>query len=1121
MPRLNSTRQLRHLRNMLQSDRDRRSLHLTICAGTACRASGSAILLQAVQGYLLQHGLVDRIALHATGCHGFCEMGPFLLVEPQQTFYAQVRTEHVAEIIEAALAGEFVEHRLYRDPHTGRICYHRDEIPFFKHQQRTILGMSQQIDPSRIHDYIQHGGYAGLERALDRGGDQRRAAREPQFGGNGSSQSADSAGRLPYPEGPYAGSAWVVDQVTQSGLRGRGGGGFPTGRKWEMLARQPGPRGKLLVCNADEGDPGAYMDRSILEGNPHCILEGMLLGAYATGATEGIVYVRSEYPLAIQHLNIALHQARELGLLGKNLLGTDFSFDIQLVRGAGAFVCGEETALIHSVEGRMGEPRQRPPFPIQKGIDGKPTVINNVETWANIPVILQQGAEAFAAIGTPDNSGTKIFSLVGKIKNTGLVEVPMGITIGQIVHDIGGGPVGKAKIKAVQTGGPSGGCIPADQFALPIDYETLAQAGSIMGSGGMIVMDETTCMVDVAKYFMNFLREESCGKCFTCRKGTQRMYEILDEITQGRGTPEHLTLLEELALVVRDTTMCGLGQTAANPVLSTLRHFRDEYQRHVVDKRCDAYVCGDLVGAACQSACPLETEAWRYVALVEKGRYDEAYCVIRQANPLPSICARVCDRPCEQHCQLGTTGAQSVGIRAIKRFVTDRVAPEVWQDERARGAAARGREGPAASRPVAIVGAGPAGLSAAHELTQLGYPVTLFDTEAEPGGMLLSCIPAYRLPRDVLRREIATVLQDGVTLRCGAQLGRDMTLDGLFADGFGAVFLGIGAAKSWQLDLAGEELSGVYSSMEFLKAFNLRGEEWAGGAVGIIGGGNSAIDAARVALRQRQVQGVRLLYRRTTRDMPAFAEEVEAALEEGIELETLVSPVKIRYIEAALREGVQVETMVSPVRIHARDGRLVGIECVRNRLGQMDASGRRRPVPIAGSEFTLPLNTLIVAIGERPDSQPLAEMGLEIDRSGRLVVDPRTLAASRPGVFGGGDLVTGPNTVIDALAAGRRAARSIDRYLRGLPLEQPAEIRLPRVFVEPASGETEADGEQPRIEPATIPAPSRQKNFVEVELALSAEQARAEARRCLRCDLRFTRPAQEGAPCHAGKSGSA
>jgi NADH-quinone oxidoreductase subunit F len=382
--------------------------------------------------------------------------------------------------------------------------------------------------------------------------------------------------------------------VKESGLRGRGGAGFPTGVKWGLLAKQRNGQSKYLVCNADEGDPGAYMDRSVLEGNPHSIIEGMLIGALGTGATQGVIYVRTEYPLAIKHLIIALRQARETGFLGEKILGTDFSFDIQMVKGAGAFVCGEETALMRSIEGKIGEPRQRPPYPVQKGINGRPTAINNVETWANIPVIFEHGAAKYAKVGTEGNRGTKIFSLVGKIRNTGLVEVPMGMTVGELLHDIGGGPAGKSEIKAVQTGGPSGGCIPASMFDLRIDFDSLASAGSIMGSGGMIVMDEQTCMVDVAKYFMKFLKDESCGKCFTCRKGTQRMWEILDDITCGRGTMEQLDLLEELAETVRDTTMCGLGQTASNPVLSTLRYFREEFVTHVERRFCPAHVCRDL-----------------------------------------------------------------------------------------------------------------------------------------------------------------------------------------------------------------------------------------------------------------------------------------------------------------------------------------------------------------------------------------------------------------------------------------------------------------------------------------------------------------------------------------------
>ncbi len=957
----------------------------------------------------------------------------------------------------------------------------QDDIPFFNKQVRRLLAWNEKVDPIRIYNYIESGGYSVLMEVLTKG--------DPD---------------------------WVLQEVKHSGLRGRGGGGFPAGLKWELLAKQPGDRSKFLVCNADEGDPGAYMDRSVLEGNPHSIIEGMVIGAYGTGATEGIVYVRHEYPYAIKHLNIALKQAHELGLLGEDILGTGFSFDIKVIKGAGAFVCGEETALIRSIEGKMGEPRQRPPFPVHKGIDGKPTAINNVETWANIPFIFRLGAEEFAKVGTKNNSGTKIFSLVGKIKNTGLVEVPMGTTIKEIVYDIGGGAVGKAKIKAVQTGGPSGGCIPAEKFDLPVDYDSLTAAGSIMGSGGMIVMDENTCMVDIAKYFMNFLKDESCGKCFTCRKGTQRMYEILDDISRGKGTLEHLDLLKELAEVVKDTTMCGLGQTASNPVLSTLHYFIDEYRRHVIDKRCDAFVCKDLVGASCQAACPLGTEVWRYVALIEKGKYEEAYKVIREANPFPSACARVCGRKCETRCNLAISGGEAIAIRALKRFITDRVATSVYKPVRIS------RQGKDVHR-IAVIGAGPAGLSAAHYLSLLGYKVTIIESGKVPGGMLLSCIPAYRLPRDVTHKEIDLLLDDeNIDVRYEAALGRDMTIDELFKDGYSAVFLAIGADKSWQLDLEGEDAQGVYSSMEFLKAFNLRGEELARGHVGIVGGGNSAVDAARVAIRQKAVKSVTMLYRRTNQEMPAYAEEVEAAIEEGIRLETLVSPVGIRYIKAAEAEGVKIETFVQPVKIDAKDGHLVDIKCVRNKLGDVDSSGRRRPVPIPGSEFTIALDTLIAAIGERPDSDCLASMGLELDKGGRVKVDAKTLLTDREGVFAGGDLVTGPNTVVDAIAAGKKAAEVIDRYLRGEELTELPSVKLPKVFVEPATVSDEEREEVTRVEPASLPSESRRKSFEEVELPLSVEQATREARRCLRCDLEFTqRKEGERTKCAAVEEKSA
>jgi NADH:ubiquinone oxidoreductase subunit F (NADH-binding)/(2Fe-2S) ferredoxin len=532
---------------------------IVIPASTCSQASGANDLIRIAKRELLNRSLVGKITLRITGCHGFCQMEPNVLIEPEGIFYPRVTMDNMVRIVDATSRGEVIEDLLYLDPKTGEPIEKAKDIPFFARQVRTILGQNERVDPSRIVTDIADGGYQALSHTL--------AKQKP---------------------------AEIIEEIKESGLRGRGGAGFPTGRKWEMLASQQNGRGKFLVCNADEGDPGAYMDRAVLEGNPQSIIEGMLIGGFATGATQGIVYVRNEYPLAIKNLGTALRQARELGLLGERILGTDFSFDIKIVQGAGAFVCGEETALIRSIDGKMGEPRQRPPFPIEKGIEGKPTAINNVETWANIPVILRQGAGQFRTVGTEASSGTKIFSLVGKIRNTGLVEVPMGMTIGEIIAEIGGGPEDGVPIKAVQTGGPSGGCIPAEHFDLPVTFDSLTKAGSMMGSGGMIVMDTTTCMVDVAKYFMTFMKDESCGKCFVCRKGTQRMYEILDDVSKGRASLQQLSLLEELAVVVRDTSLCGLGQTAPNTVLGTLRHFRDEYLTHIEAHKCSAHVCREL-----------------------------------------------------------------------------------------------------------------------------------------------------------------------------------------------------------------------------------------------------------------------------------------------------------------------------------------------------------------------------------------------------------------------------------------------------------------------------------------------------------------------------------------------
>ncbi|MBU0984240.1 MAG: FAD-dependent oxidoreductase, partial [candidate division Zixibacteria bacterium] len=800
---------------------------LVVSADTGAQASGVNDIIRLIKRHILDRNLQEKLKLRITGCHGFCEMNPYLVVEPGGHLYPRLKREDVPRIIEAALGGYVDEELIYRDSIDKRAYEKLEDIPFYRRQKRTVLGHNPRLDPIRIFDYIEQGGYAALVRVLE-----------------------------------HNDPVWVREEVKTSGIRGRGGAGFPTGKKWDFAASSTSPSGKkYIVCNADEGDPGAYMDRALLEGNPHAIIEGMWIAGFAIGATAGIIYARSEYPLAIKHTLIALRQARDMGLLGKNVLGTGRDFDIDIVRGAGAFVCGEETALIRSIEGYMGEPKQRPPYPIERGIDGNPTCINNVETLANIPEIITGGGAEFAKVGVPGSTGTKIFSLVGKIRNTGLVEVPLGTRISEVVYDIGGGPVGKARIKAVQTGGPSGGCIPASMFDLPIDYDSLARAGSIMGSGGMIVMDENTCMVDVAKYFMSFLKDESCGKCFTCRKGTQRMYEILEDITMGKATMADLDLLEELALVVKDTSMCGLGQSAANPVLSMLKYFRKEFEDHIINKHCAAFVCTDLVGAPCQAACPLGTEAWRYVAYIADGRYQDAYHTIREANPFPSVCGRVCHHPCEARCKAGTSGGDAISIRALKRFITDRIDPstyepvrEVWPD----GEPPR----------IAVVGSGPSGLTAAHYLSLKGCKVTVYEAEDRPGGMLHCAIPSYRLPKDVITKEIDALIDENITLRCGTALGRDVTVDGLFQDGFDAVLLSLGAHRSRPLQLENEDVDGVIPSIEFLKAFNMRGESLARGKVGIIGGGNSAIDAARVALRQQDVESVTILYRRTREEMP-------------------------------------------------------------------------------------------------------------------------------------------------------------------------------------------------------------------------------------------------------------
>ncbi len=558
MTTLNSPAALERVRQEIAASRNPEKPQICVCAGAGCLAGGAAKVISAFDAEIEKQGLKGEVHVKGTGCPGFCERGPVVVIDPGETCYLGVKPRDVADIVSKTIKEKkVVERLLYGEPKGAKVLRESD-IPFYKNQERNIIGNNRRIDPKCIDDYLALGGYSALAKALSH----------------------------MTPDG-------VVAEVKKSGLRGRGGGGFPTGVKWEAARNAPGDS-KYVIVNADEGDPGAFMDRAVLEGNPHSVLEGLIIGAYAIGCGEGYIYVRAEYPLALENVGIAIRQAEEYGLLGANILGSGFSFSIKVHRGAGAFVCGEETALLLSLEGKPGEPKSRPPYPATRGLWGKPTNINNVETWANIPLIVNRGADWFNGLGTGKSKGTKIFSLVGKIRNTGLVEVPMGVTLRDIVFKIGDGIPGNKKFKAIQTGGPAGGCIPEDQLDIPVDFDELIKVGAIMGSGGMIVMDEDTCMVDVARYFLNFLSQESCGKCSPCREGVKQMHQILADITQGRGKEGDIELLEEIAASTRSASLCALGRSAPNPVLSTLRYFRHEYEAHIRDKRCPSYSCQAL-----------------------------------------------------------------------------------------------------------------------------------------------------------------------------------------------------------------------------------------------------------------------------------------------------------------------------------------------------------------------------------------------------------------------------------------------------------------------------------------------------------------------------------------------
>jgi len=1009
--------------------------HLLICGGTGCQSSGSHAVKTALLEEVDKRGLAEEIKIVETGCNGFCALGPIMVVYPEGVIYVSLKPEDIPQLVEEHLIkGRVLKRLLYREPVTDQIIPTMQDIPFFALQELRVLRNRGLIDPEKIDEYIARDGYAGMAKALTEITPEQ-----------------------------------IVQEILNSGLRGRGGAGFPTGLKWKFAAQSKGDV-KYVLCNADEGDPGAFMDRSVLEADPHSVLEGMVIAAKAIGSHHGYIYCRAEYPLAIHRLNVAIAQAKDAGLLGKDILGTGFDFDLEIYQGAGAFVCGEETALMTSIEGKRGMPRPRPPFPAVAGLWQKPSILNNVETLANVGQIILRGAKWYASVGTEKSKGTKVFALTGDVANVGLVEVPMGTKLGTIVYDIGGGiPKGK-KFKAAQLGGPSGGCIPMQHLNAPVDYEKVVELGAIMGSGGLIVMNEDKCAVDMARFFMDFCQDESCGKCTPCREGTKRMLDVLTNITLAKGKEGDIELLEEMAGVIKNAALCGLGQTAPNPVLSTIRYFRKEYEEHICEHRCRAAVCSAMFKSPCQHTCPIEMDIPSYIALVRAGRFEDAYKILLQTNPFPSVCGRVCDHKCQSKCRRGNLD-EPIAIKFLKRFITDSVGrPKIELVPITR------------KEKIAVVGAGPAGLTTARDLALRGYKVTVFEELPQPGGMLYWGIPSYRLPRKILEKEINNIRALGVEIRLNTRVGREITFAKLEKD-FHYIYLASGAHKSQKMNVPGEDLKNVFGGVEFLRDFNANEDKWLKGKsklgkkVAVIGGGNSAIDAARIAVRLGA--DVTILYRRLRQDMPAAQEEIKAAEEEGIKIEYLIAPLKI--------EGTKEK--------------VCSITCQRMVLGDFDSSGRKKPAAVAGSEFTSKVDSVIAAIGQIPDMSFIdKKTDIKINKWDCFDVgNDYKSRTPNPRYFAGGDAVTGPDTVIAAIAAGHQAADDIDSAIRkanGEPAyeKQAAEkIDVPLVIDEETI-------EAPQMAMPEISGSKRKMSFAEVELGFKKADAIKEASRCLRCD---------------------
>jgi NADH-quinone oxidoreductase subunit F len=1027
--KLNSIRDLEKIKNDYINLEKRYKYTAHICYGAGCVSSECADVKEAFINALNEEKISSQIKINLTGCMGACTLGPTIIINPDGVLYCNVTPEDTAEIVKKHLKeGTVVERLCFKNKVTGQVIPKLKDIDFFKRQQKIVLEKCGIIDYASLEEYISKNGYFALAKVLK--------------------EMTSEA---------------VIAEMKKSGLRGRGGGGFPTGVKWEGAYKAKSDQ-KYIICNADEGDPGAFMDRSLLEGDAHSVIEGMAIGGYAIGATKGVVYIRAEYPLAVERLNLAIQQAREKGLLGNKILGFDFNFDIEIRIGAGAFVCGEETALMASIEGRRGEPKQKPPFPVESGLFGKPTVINNVETYGNITSIILKGAEWFASVGTEKSKGTKVFAIAGDVQNKGLIEVPMGVTLGEIIFDVGGGIPRNKTFKVAQTGGPSGGCLTSEHLNTPIDYDSLIKLGAIMGSGGLICADEDTCMVDMARFFMDFIQEESCGKCIPCRLGTKRMLEILERITKGEGKEGDVETLIELGNSIKESAICGLGQTAPNPVLSSIKHFRHEYDEHILHKHCRAGVCKDLFISPCQNACPAGVNVPGYIALVAAGRIKDAYHLIRKDNPFPSVCGRVCTHPCESKCRRAQLD-EPIAIADLKRYIADSFlnSDEPFDDLKF----------PKKNKSVGIIGAGPSGLTCGYYLARLGYDVDVYEEKSIPGGILAYGIPQYRLPKEELQKEINAIKQVGLNIQTNTKVGSDILFEELKKK-HDAIYIATGTQLSRKIGIDGENLKGVYHGLDFLRDVNLNREVDIKGVVAVIGGGNTAIDAARTAMR-KGAKEVHILYRRTIDAMPADSREIADAVEEGIIIHELVAPVKF-----------------------IGNGYITKIECVKMGLGKFGSDSRRAPQKIEGSNFFIDVDMAIPAVSQYSDLPFVKKEEVEITEWGTFVVDATSHMTTQAGVFAGGDVARGADVVITAIADGKNAAKSIDKYLGGT-----GELNTGKPIDIPVLTADESDAiEHERFKMKYLDPQKRKHNFEEVSTGFHKLNAIAESMRCLQCSKR-------------------